>query len=425
MIHFLDRTRVGLMFRDDPDRWEILPSHVRPARDVEIVADHCLGVGGTQTVIMDPWTRVDVPEIFRRRGLLSVTQVNAARWSTRPADPIGPSGWWTAMPAPGHEAPSGTVVHVWEPARSTVPDDLATAHRGVYLPEDLPPPGIDGQQAAQAAAWWLRTTGRHYHGTAGLATLDVLRESVCGGRGAPARRVDRPAEVAPSPDLVWTPRRRPTGPVSQVWDMRAAYLAAASAVTLGWGAPLPAGPHPPDDAVGWFRILVPSKRDVAGVPVVDPGTVARDGTAWVTRPTLDFLRDMHGKRCEIIDSYVSRTSGRLLRTWAEWWRDMLSAPGLPADRRGLLKIGYTAAIGMLGRPGVALHRPDWHDAIKAQARVSMLRRIQRVHFYTHLTPASVKVDAVSYVVGNTEACDTIDTHIGVGPRIGNMRRVEK
>src|SRR5690554_7420024 len=41
-------------------------------------------------------------------------------------------------------------------------------------------------------------------------------------------------------------------------------------------------------------------------------------------------------------------------------------------------------------------RPDWHDTIRGQARVSMLRRVHRVATNAGHEPAQVNVDAVYY-----------------------------
>lgn len=354
-----------------------------------------------------------------------VEWVGVARRAGWEVGPVGETGWRTAwMPAGLPPDGRARVLHVWDAPTRTAQDDLMAAAAGVYQDGGkIAPLG-----ALRRAAWWFRTVGHAYHGTPGLATLDVVRRMAARADrdGGPARypvaQVTRPAGVPSSGELVWrapTRTRREHGQVYQ-WDMRAAYLAAAGAAELGWGEPVPTGTDPEHGAPGWYRVR-PEKAalTVAGVPVVDKARIGRDGTVWVTEPLVRWWSE-YGTPVEIIDSITSRTHGRLMRSWAERWRDILArSPWEPG--RNVLKLGYVQAIGLLGRPAGRLARPDWHDTIRATARVSMLRRVARVYAATGLTPCRVNTDAAFYRLTDAGQVDAVSACIGLGDRIGNMR----
>jgi hypothetical protein len=324
----------------------------------------------------------------------------------------GPSGWAVAYR-------DGHAVHIYRTAAAD-PDSRC----------DLLGSIGSGQpwDAVARLTWWREHTLTDYHGTPGLSALDALRRSLAraDGRG-PAVRVDRPEIAGQAPvqavsELVWR-RRRAKERTGYRWDMRAAYLAAASSAELGWGAPRQTGPDPEQGAAGWYRIVCPEGGYVVGgVPVIDPDRIGRrDRTAWVAEPVVSFLREV-GRPVEVVDSWTSPTRGRLLRTWAEQWRDVLARVHTRHGGRPLVKAAYVQAIGLLGRPGGLIYRPDWHDTIRAQARASMLRRIRRVADNTGgVTPVSVNIDAVYYDLKlSRDTAREIDQYIGTGNLMGNM-----
>lgn len=283
--------------------------------------------------------------------------------------------------------------------------------------------------AARVAAdlWeWYNLTGTPYAYGPGTATVINIRSD---------RRINPPRWVlkdeattepwrppAQIQDIRWHPRLPKRGMECHRWDMRAAYLAAAAQVALPLGQLGHTGVDP-QAGIGYYRVHVASWT---GVDVFDMiGRRDRQGCVWVTNAMLDLLRDRYS--LEVVDSYTEQRGGRLLRHWAERWRDALVELGPigPSAVRQALKAGYTQAIGLFNVARGTIYRPDWRHLIIDQARASLLRRILRVHELTGLVPARVDVDSVWYATEAIKAggwrLDNLHHALGVADNIGRMR----
>lgn len=283
--------------------------------------------------------------------------------------------------------------------------------------------------AARVAAdlWeWYNLTGTPYAYGPGTATVINIRSD---RRLNPPRWVLKdkattepwrpPAQIQ---DIRWHPKLPKGGAECHRWDMRAAYLAAAAQVALPLGQLNHTGVDP-QAGIGYYRIRVP----VAGSMTLGPylGGVDRQGCVWVTHAMVGMLSSY--TPCEIIDSWTTQTGGRLLRPWAERWRDALAEVGPigPSAVRQTLKAGYTQAIGLFNVARGTIYRPDWRHLIIDQARTSMIRRILRVRDLTGMAPARIDVDSVWYATEAIKAggwrLDNLHHALGVADNIGRMR----
>lgn len=215
---------------------------------------------------------------------------------------------------------------------------------------------------------------------------------------------------APIQDLRWRSRHKIRGELHR-WDMRAAYLNAAAQVELPYG-PLRPGLFK-TDAAGYYLIRI---TGVQARQIFMPPP-PRTGLVWVTHSMLPVLTSV---AYELIDAWQSDDSGRILRSWAEQWRDLI---GVHESIRPALKRGYAEAIGLMGAKTTGIYRPDWRHMIIDRVRASMIARMQRVELNYHgLRPYRIDVDSVWY---DLPAPGTVHEYIGetlgVGDRIGQMR----
>lgn len=323
-------------------------------------------------------------------------------WKTTDAAIEHQSGWWTCTQ---DEREVHVSVRAWQTSREPFLDDAAPA------------------AMARRLAWWHDTTGQPYRTSLGVATvatiLASLREMGDGkDKGVPTlvlRDWDAKTKVMGQGDIHYRTTKPHNAETVWQWDMRSAYLASAAQAYLAYGPLRNTGNLPADTntgpAAGYYRIIV----DDAFRLVLNPNRIERDGSTWCTHEMIRYLREL-GHAPLTVDSWTARTSGRLLRTWAEWWRDLQA--GHP--RQGeYLKAGYAQAFGMMASPGGLLYRRDWNHAIEDRTRVSLLRRIGRLD--ARYPVLRINVDAVQFAEGTYADRDAIAEMIGEGPHIGNMK----
>lgn len=346
--------------------------------------------GNGDSVIVLPhaptgWTRDDMVKAIEDVG-----------WRTQPTD----GAWFTAIPE--------------------TTGNHSTVHIGIreWMAADDPIAGVTRSPAHVAGllSRWYSVAGTHYRHNPGAATVVSIRKALA-DRHVTWRLQDlATVEWWPPPANIGDLRRhgnsRPA-PGAHRWDMRSAYLAAAAAVDLPAGRLKPTGDDiDPLTAVGYFRI----KLGRGDWPSTFLGR-DRQGCAWVCHP---LMRWLWGRKAgvEIIDSVTASLGTRLLRPWAERWRDGIAENPVLAPA---LKAGYSQAIGLFNVRGGTIYRPDWRAAIIDQVRYSMIRRIGSVKRLCDLMPARVDIDSVWYVTANDAERDRVGEALGVGPNIGKMR----
>lgn len=254
-------------------------------------------------------------------------------------------------------------------------------------------------RVAGLLARYEEITGGVWRGQAGLsgcATIRAMHEGKTRG-GEPLWRWDKaPREaVGCSYELRGSQHHRPMTDDERAmaavyeYDTRAGYLAAAGVAEVGWSAPQHMGPHLFDPRAGgsyWTVRRDQLPADVGGLPMRLLVREGRSPLVTTTTPVLTYLAE-HGVAPEIMDAWVPVRSGRHLRAWAERQRAGLAAGG---ETRDAWKDTYARTVGMLGRRGGRIFRPDWRDEVIDRARVNLVRKVAAAG----VVPLRWNVDAV-------------------------------
>lgn len=333
-----------------------------------------------------------------------VKAIIAAGWRTQPTE----GAFFSCIPDDHHPHANRVVLTVaewWDPGDPFLSLDGAPFNAAV------------GKIAYRFHDWRLHT-GVHYVHNAGASTITAIRQAI------PQSVIPRFTAPEPGGRSGWwqppvqiTDLKMPGPRTGHHWDMRSAYLAAAAAVSLPGKLLTQTGPDVGLGSVGYFRIRpVGSDRHLMAKIGI---TFDRHGCAWVCHPTLEWLSEINVTP-DVVDSWTAPVSSRLLRPWAEMWRDTMAAPPMTETLQKAMKRGYAHALGgLLGVEGGTLYRPDWRHMIIDQVRASMLRRIGSVaRLCDGLMPNTVDVDSVWY---DTDDPGHVGAALGEGPNIGRMR----
>lgn len=275
------------------------------------------------------------------------------------------------------------------------------------------------EQLPAYALAWESAVGTSWKMTDGVAAL-INMKAWAGEHKKPRWRLVDPAMVeywqppANILDLRWSRSHPPARPWRR-WDMRAAYLNAMAQVQLPYRQLRATGPGVDGTAVGYYQVrMTLGQTHQLWLPRPD-----RKGCLWVTHDEMPTVRlGAH----EIIDSWTSDDSGRILRNWAEHWRDVIEAnPRL----RQPLKMGYAQAVGLMGAKTQGVYRPDWRHFIIGFVRQSMRRRILAAERATGLQPVRIDVDSIWYddaaTLDHPATMLGLTAALGVGDRIGQLR----
>lgn len=171
------------------------------------------------------------------------------------------------------------------------------------------------------------------------------------------------------------------------FDQNAQYLAAWQSVELGLGEPehlerveysgKSAGVWRVDE--GWPEILAAVELEV---PLPKPWNPRTD---WFTTPTMTRIAELLDEVPTIAEAYVWPRHSRFLRAAGERLRDARAALLDDPDPAPLdaVKACYRRETGRFnmrreGRERSQWHRPDWGHTIRAQARVNLHRRLEKL-----------------------------------------------
>lgn len=265
--------------------------------------------------------------------------------------------------------------------------------------------------AAARLAEYERLTGAAWRGTAGMSGCAAIRAFQEKKKGAPLWRWDTapPAIIGSSFELRGgTANRVPTAADLERkyvhhFDVRGMYLAAANTAEVGWSAPRSEGPQEFDPRrSGYWKV----RRDQLPADAVRYAVKEGDSaTLWTTTPVMVWLAEL-GIRPEVMDSVVSERTGRYLKPWAEKLTAALYDPTARTDTLGAVKDTYARTVGMLGRPGGRIYRPDWRDHVIDRARVNLLRKVRRAG----VDPLRYNVDSIW--VATDETAEELGARLG-------------
>lgn len=379
-----------------------------------MTGDGALIVPGTAAALPDH--RIDLARA-------EVDGTRADGWSGTPAVTLAEHGWGTFV-RHGRSFAVG-VAAWWDEGREGLIDSRTGAG-----------------DMAQRLALYHALTGGPWRGTAGVSGCGVLRSTV---------NVSRPGWM---PEPLWRWDLGPSGmfeppPTDLHWrrdltraellsrdvhtfDVRAMYLAAAAQVELAWGGLFPAAAAElanPHDTLGglpgMYRIGVPAAGwatpDRLRPPIIPPTRLREDGTAWVAEPVVRYLRDDLRVPVKVREAWVGRQHHRLLRPWADKLRDALVMGRCPVGSvmRDAVSQTYRETVGMFGRPGGRICRPDWRAAILDLARVNLYRKIDAAWASLGVAPCEVRTDEVTYA--GVVAPGVLASALRCGPQIGHLR----
>jgi len=362
-------------------------------------------IGRECVILLSAWA---ADQLLRWNGAVPETQARleqarAAGWNVS-----GVRGW-TTFHREGH------AVHVGVEADETVAERC---------------PMISGEPVLTCLrlARWHELTGAAYHGTPGVAGISLMR------RHAPRTGGKEPTWQSKLEHGRWNNAESDYLP--QQWqrsvspgelnhyDANRAYLSACTVAELPRYSLRGMGPVEFDPTMGGYWLVeLPTWKYADQMP--EPaGYKARGRTlgGWVTTPTLRLLAELteagHYGGFRIIDSYLS-PSRRILRTWASilevactHWTPIENDPDGPAAIRATAKEAYREAIGLLGRPGGLVYRPDWRHTIIATMRANLWRKVWKIGQEGDQWPISITVDSVAYH-GSAP--------LPVGPKLGQFK----
>jgi len=270
-------------------------------------------------------------------------------------------------------------------------------------------------------AAWHAAFGTHYRYTPGVSLTAFMRTRqghagwpkwLLRERG-PGGRLDDWQPPAMLRDLRYTTKTtaRTTAQLHR-WDMRRAYLNAASGAMLPTRRPEPTGDNP--QGPGYIRIQASTVADAALPFLPKPD---RHGCLWVGTFTYEVLQEVATRLGPVIVDSITAPGTRHLRPWGEAIRD--AQDNASPELVPVIKRGYAAAIGLLNVPRGGVYRPDWRHLIVDYVAGSMLRRIFRVRkLMDGLMPSKVDIDSVWY---QTDDPQHVGAALGEGPRMGNLR----
>lgn len=253
---------------------------------------------------------------------------------------------------------------------------------------------------------WRDLFGRDYHGTPGVAGVDLLRSAYDEREGWAPRWSWAAPITAHEPELTrWT---RPDSHKLQprvILDTNRAYLAAMGSVNLAAGALEHTGPIHFDPCLsGWWLVEAEPWRHIGWMPDPLCRQPALPGQhVWVTTPTLQLFAQLCDSGAamgyRVLDSWTGH-GRRVLRQWVERvdnaYRCVRPVEGDKGPLAQTLKGAYRQMYGLFNHEHSRVFRPDWHYTIIGQARSTMLRKIWRHGFATDEWPYAIATDAISY-----------------------------
>lgn len=264
--------------------------------------------------------------------------------------------------------------------------------------------------------WHRATRGAGWHRSGAITSEAWLREHYRRKRGhLGPTTVPEPGAGEVEADITW--HRAPhqliekRGPHCHAFDLNAMYLSAASSL------PLPVGEPEYHDSTRWGALELQEAFRRPGYWLVTWGPQGPDDVpagggephldnlrrGWVTAPTMHYLHDA-GLFVGTSEGWSWPESHRFLEPWYRMLRDarlelLAGGPALDA-----VKATYRQGIGRLGSSRRArgdadpLHQPYWRQAVIAEARTRLLRRLAKLR----QGPVAVDVDCAWFLTNTAE-----------------------
>jgi hypothetical protein len=281
-------------------------------------------------------------------------------------------------------------------------------------PERFPLLADTAAQTVRRLVRWRHLAGVTYHGTPGVAGVELLRRRV-GSLGRPRLAPRWHAGAGWSKTIPHTceqdysPRQWSRGldDATVAYDLNRAYLAAAgNALVARNDLQHVSRPEWQPRAAGYWLVELSPWQLADRMP--DPAGYAprAGGIRWLTTPTVRLLDELtdagHYGGYSIHDAWIAPGS-RVTAGWAstlngicQHWHAIPDDPDGPAAIRAAGKAAYRETIGLFDRPGGMIYRPDWRHTIIATARVNLWRALWQLGERDGVWPLAVDVDAAYY-----------------------------
>lgn len=302
-------------------------------------------------------------------------------------------------------------------------------------PTELPEDELEAVKIVADRIAWLASVGdaglapASRWATVGAQLLDRKRQS---GRTKQIDACPLPTDVIveaggdlePTLPVKWDNRNhRARGSAIEVQvDQRAAYLASAGQLLLGYGKPKELHQiktdvfHEQRPPFGLWRLNLPPAGQIDGLtkklPLPHPGMRWEEPTTlWVTTRCIQHLTapvesggaGLGAEELDISTAWVWPEQQRLLRGWSDALRAKLLEAGEMdrADYKQMIKAIYTTYLGRMASDKWAPYQrehqqPAWYAAIRADTRFRALRYAARIATDHGFYPVAAELDAWIY-----------------------------
>lgn len=289
----------------------------------------------------------------------------------------------------------------------------------LFWPEEDP-----GTVAARLGTYHA-LTGAAWRGTAGMVGCAMLRQRYPLRQPLWFTQSEIPRGAG---DLYWS--RPITDAEAQLgyvhaFDLNGQYLTAAGTAWLPWTGLRPCGVRPFDGALaGMWQVdaSTVSKTALFGAhgrpPLLNGAHVDNDNRLWISTPVMVLLHQL-ARPPRVVEALLAGSAKQVLRSWAETLRDARDEAQFLRDTRlaGAVKRTVNETVGLIGKPGGRIYRPEWRTTIVDLARANLYRRINHVHERAHLWPLAVRTDCLWYASTTSDPKAAAE---GLGLRIGTQ-----
>lgn len=311
-----------------------------------------------------------------------------------------------------------------------------TIHLG-FLPAltERPGPLLKGFQGPADVAWRL---GRYQHLvgtpwtiTAGVSGCEALRSLYTDPQPGkqPLWNSPGPGGLRGAGPLIWRSPDMPDPSSPELvvmFDVNAQYLAALKSVRLAWGALKHTGPVPFDPSwPGYWEISaadVPAELlDGRTRPPVIRAQRVHKGGLWVSTDMAKYLGELVGS-FDVLDSWTSSNGQTIARPFAERLASVRAGDlGPMGPVTEAVKRTYAELVGMMGRAGGSIYRPDWHNGVMDLARCNLLRRLDKGHAKLGMRPFEIRTDAAYFLIKDRGELTRLAMALGVGTGPGTFK----
>ena len=247
-----------------------------------------------------------------------------------------------------------------------------------------------------------------------------------------------------APDLIWarplTSAEREHCLYVNAYDKNGQYLGACASLPVGLGVPEHCeGEHVTFDKklAGYWRARI-AYTPPEGLPNPFAAPIHptdSEGVSWYLSPALELAYQV-GAEVTLLEAYVWRSSPRgILTPWYERLRDARAsllerAASAATDAIALatVKATYRHTIGRLNGGWLRnsetpedLYRPDWRDAVMAQAAANLYRELLKVQRETGRVPFALDTDCAYFAASSADAIATCPAPFILGDGLRHVK----